>query len=236
MRAQDFRGKGCGVIRRTAVVVAGLVVAGAFLGVGAPGAWAAGKDVPDLAIVVANDADGGARTSTFRSGDARFARLWDLFRPDETRSEKVPWAWQEGRLPRVRATVVWGLTGIGGWPYTQRTPGGDVAIERQDQVFLAKDGTPWIRSDPAPDVADDDVRWHRGVRAAYDGLDRAGVFGSAGEGAGGSGAGVRVRWGAWGAVVGLLVGGGSVWGVRWWGARRGGAGHPREPRQALIDL
>ncbi|WP_037840631.1 hypothetical protein, partial [Streptomyces sp. NRRL F-6676] len=197
--------------RRTAVVVAGLVVAGAVLGVGAPGAWAAGKDVPDLAIVVPSDAGGGAdggadggsgggsgggaddgvRTRTLRSGDAEFASLWDLLRPDEKGTEAVPDAWREGRFPRVRATVVWGLTGIGGWPYTDRAPGGDVAIERQDQVFLAEDGTPWIRSDPAPDVADDDVRWHRGVRAVYDRLEGAGVFGSAEEAP--AGVGVRVR-------------------------------------------
>lgn len=231
------------------MVVAGVVVAGAVLGVEAPGAWAAGKDVPDLAIVVPNDAGGGAdggpgggaddgaRTRTLRSGDAEFARLWDLFRPDEQGTEPVPDAWREGRFPRVRATVVWGLTGIGGWPYTDRAPGGDIAIERQDQVFLAEDGTPWIRSDAAPDVADDDVRWHRGVRAVYDRLEGAGVFGSA-EGVGeSSGTGVRVRWGVWGALVGLVLGGGGAWGLRWWGARRDAEGvAPREPRQELIDL
>ncbi|MBA5225165.1 MULTISPECIES: hypothetical protein [Streptomyces] len=220
------------MIRRTAVVTAGLVMAGAFLGVGAPGAGAVAKDVPDLAIVIPGDS---ARTRTVRSGDTGFARLWDLFRPDETESEAVPPEWREGRYPRARATVVWGLTGIGGWPYTERAPGGDVAIERQDQVFLAEDGTPWIRSDPAPDVADDDVRWHRGARKVYDRLEKAGMFGPA-ERPGESGAGLRARWALWGALAGVALGGGGAWGLRRWSARRDAEPVAREPRQELIDL
>jgi hypothetical protein len=205
---------------------------GAFLGVGAPGAGAVAKDVPDLAIVIPGDS---ARTRTVRSGDTGFARLWDLFRPDETESEAVPPEWREGRYPRARATVVWGLTGIGGWPYTERAPGGDVAIERQDQVFLAEDGTPWIRSDPAPDVADDDVRWHRGARKVYDRLEKAGMVGPA-ERPGESGAGLRARWALWGALAGVALGGGGAWGLRRWSARRDAEPVAREPRQELIDL
>jgi hypothetical protein len=201
-----------------------------LLGTGASAARASGKDVPDLALVVTN---GSARTETLRARDEGFAELWDLFRPTESRSEPVSEAWQEGRFPRVRATVVWGLTGIGGWPYTRRTPGGDVAIERQDQVFLAEDGTPWIRSDPSPDVADDDVRWHRGTRAAYDRLERAGVFGVE---ASGDGRGERVRWGLWGAGAGVALGAGGVLAGRWRTGRRSGPPTVREPRQELIDL
>lgn len=113
--------------------------------------------------------------------------------------------------------------------------GGDVAIERQDQVFLAEDGTPWIRSDPAPDVADDDVRWHRGARKVYDRLEKAGMFGPA-ERPGESGAGLRARWALWGALAGVALGGGGAWGLRRWSARRDAEPVAREPRQELIDL
>ncbi|UXY21514.1 hypothetical protein N8I84_24610 [Streptomyces cynarae] len=146
------------------------------LGGAAVPARAMSRDIPDLALVVTGDS---GRTTTLRSGDRRFALLWQLLAPTETRTERVPETWQRGRYPRARATVVWALTGIGGWPYTRRAPGGDVAIERQDQVFLAADGTPWVRSDPAPDVADDDIRWRRVPKDVFERLERDGLFGAA---------------------------------------------------------
>ncbi|MGW4757132.1 hypothetical protein [Streptomyces chartreusis] len=73
--------------------------------------------------------------------------------------------------------MLWGLTGVGGWPQTNRAPGGDVAMERQDQLFVAGDGTPWVRSDLAPDVEDDDIRWHRAPRSVFERLDLAALLG-----------------------------------------------------------
>ncbi|MEU6093905.1 hypothetical protein [Streptomyces sp. NPDC047079] len=198
--------------------------------VGAAPAGAVGKDIPDLALVVAN---GTGRTTTLRSGDRDFALLWQLTSPAETRTEPVPDAWTRGRYPRVRATVVWGLTGIGGWPYTRRAPGGDVAVERQDQVFLAADGTAWVRSDPAPDVSDDDVRWRRAPRPVFDRLERDGLFAGPLPSAAG-GLSDRLLWGAGGLVAGLALAAGGAYAVRRAAAR--GQGLPREPRQELIDL
>ncbi len=72
-----------------------------------------------------------------------------------------------------------GLTGVGGWSQTSRAPGGDVAVERQDQLFLTPDGTLWVRSDPSPDVVDDDIRWHRAPSAMFGQLAQEGrLFGS----------------------------------------------------------
>ncbi|MEV6029143.1 hypothetical protein [Streptomyces sp. NPDC052036] len=198
-------------------------------GAAAP-AWAMRKDIPDLALVVTN---GTGRTTTLHSGDQDFALLWQLMSPTETATEPVPDAWTEGRYPRVQATVVWALTGIGGWPYTQRAPGGDVAVERQDQVFLAADGTPWVRSDPAPDVSDDDIRWHRAPRSVFDRLEREGLFEQSVPAAE-DGSSDGPRWGAVGAAAGLALGVCGTYAVRRAAARR--QGMPREPRQELIEL
>ncbi|MGI3199896.1 hypothetical protein ACRJ4W_17605 [Streptomyces sp. GLT-R25] len=130
-------------------------------------------DVPNLAVVMAGD--GSGRTTSVRSGDPYFARLWRLLGPSATDTEKVPQEWLEGDFPAVRATVIWGTTGVGGWPETESAPGGDIYMGRQDQLFLADDGTPWIRSDPAVDVNDDDIRWHRAPRSVYDQAGGEGV-------------------------------------------------------------
>ncbi|MFI6459004.1 hypothetical protein [Streptomyces sp. NPDC050538] len=122
------------------------------------------RDIPDLALVVAGDT---GRTESWRSGESSFARLWTLLQPTYAETERVSQEWEAGRYPAVRFTVVWGLTGVGGWPRTSRAPGGDVAVEREDQLFVAPDGTPWVRTDPAPEVADDDIRWHRVPRAVF---------------------------------------------------------------------
>ncbi|MFE9096153.1 hypothetical protein [Streptomyces sp. NPDC007264] len=218
-----------GRVRALGRLVAALTVTVWTLTATAAPARAVGKDIPDLALVTAV---GTGRTTTLRAGDRDFALLWQLLGPTRQRTERVPDAWAQGRYPSVRATVVWGLTGIGGWPYTRRAPGGDVALERQDQVFLAGDGTAWVRSDPAPDVADDDVRWHRVPRPVFDRLEQGGLFGPAA--AGGDGPADRLRWGAVGLGAGLALGIGGTRAVRRVAARR--KEPPPGPRQELIDL
>jgi hypothetical protein len=187
---------------------------------------------PDVALVVVG---GSGRTRALHSEDRDFARLQELLRPSYTGTEPVPTAWAEGRYPAVRVTVVWGLTGVGGWPMTSRPPGGDVAVDRQDQLIVAEDGTPWVRSDLAPDVEDDDIRWHRAPRDLYERLDRGGILGGAD---GTSPGGARDRRGdpLWWAAGGLAVGVGGTLLIRRAAARRS-AGPPREePRQELIEL
>jgi hypothetical protein len=194
------------------------------------------RDIPDLALVVAGDT---GRTEAWRSGEPSFARLWTLLQPTYAGTERVSPEWEAGRYPTVRITVVWGLTGVGGWPRTSRAPGGDVAVEREDQLFVAGDGTPWVRTDPAPEVADDDIRWHRAPRAVFAQWERAGLLGETGTGgrAVGDGHGSAGPAGpVWWAAAGLAVGVGGTLLIRR-AAARGEAGPPREePRQELIDL
>ncbi|EFL34401.1 conserved hypothetical protein [Streptomyces viridochromogenes DSM 40736] len=209
----------------------------------AAAAGARGRDVPDVAMVVTG---GSGRARAVRSGEPVFARLWQLLQPEHTETERVPEAWGEGRFPPIRLTVVWRLSGVGGRPSTNRPPGGDVAVERQDQLFVAEDGTPWVRSDPAPAVEDDDIRRHRAPRSVFQRLDLARLAGdsaTAGGPGGSTAAGdlsgpVRgdVRWAAVGLVAGLAAGVGGMLPARRVAARRE-AGPPREePRQVLIDL
>lgn len=191
---------------------------------------------PDLAMVVVGDS---GRTTAVRSGRPYFIRLWQLLEPAYTGTERVPEAWEEGRYPPVRITVVWGLTGIGGWPQTDAPPGGDVAVERQDQLFLAADGTPWVRTDPAPEREDDDIRWHRAPRALFDQLDREGLLGATAridQDSGDGGPARGVWWAVPGLAVGFAAGAGGTRLIRR-AAARPTAGPPRdEPRQELIDL
>ncbi|MEU6350070.1 hypothetical protein ABZ896_12155 [Streptomyces sp. NPDC047072] len=193
-------------------------------------------DAPDLAMVVVGES---GRTTAVRSGRPYFIRLWQLLEPAYTGTERVPEAWEEGRYPPVRITVVWGLTGIGGWPQTDAPPGGDVAVERQDQLFLAQDGTPWVRTDPAPEREDDDIRWHRAPRALFDRLDREGVLGAAAgveKGSWDGGPEKALWWTLPGLAVGFAAGAGGTRLIRL-AAARPGAGPPRgEQRQELIDL
>jgi hypothetical protein len=193
------------------------------------------RDIPDVAVIVAG---GTGRTTALRTGEPTFARLWQLLQPTYVGTERVPQAWEEGRHPPMRITVIWGLTGVGGWPQTNRPPGGDVAVERQDQLFLADDGTPWVRSDLTPNVEDDDIRWHRAPRAIFDQLDRAGLVGEAGSEGEGAAEGLErgARWAVPGLAVGLAAGVGGTLLMRRAAARRE-AGAPRdEPRHELIDL
>jgi hypothetical protein len=194
------------------------------------------RDIPDLALVVAGDT---GRTRTWHSGESWFARLWTLLRPTYAGTERVSQEWEAGRYPAVRITVVWGLTGVGGWPRTSRAPGGDVAVEREDQLFVTADGTPWVRTDPSPEVADDDIRWHRASRSAFTQVERAGLLGEAGADARTVGSGsdyADLAGPAWWAAAGVAVGVGGTLLIRR-AAARGEAGPPREePRQELIDL
>lgn len=231
---------GGGVSAGVVCVMAALVIV-ALAGLGAPRAHAAvasaasapDPDVPNLAVVMAGEGNG--RTTSVRSGDPYFARLWRLLGPSAADTEKVPQDWLEGRFPAVRATVIWGTTGVGGWPDTDSAPGGDIYMGRQDQVFLADDGTPWIRSDPAVDVNDDDIRWHRAPRSVYDELEGKELFGpgsvtgGAADPAGGPG------WATAGLAAGLALGSGGTLLIRRAAAGRE-PGPPRESRQELIDL
>ena len=61
-----------------------------------------------------------------------------------------------------------------------------MAVERQDQLFVAEDGTPWVRSDLAPAVEDDDIRWHRAPRSVFERLDLARLLGDTEGGPAGS--------------------------------------------------
>jgi hypothetical protein len=119
-----------------------------------------------------------------------------------------------------------------------------VAVERQDQLVVAEDGVPWVRSDPTPAVEDDDIRWHRAPRWVFERLDTARLLGDPEGGTLGSTAGadltgpVRgdVRWAVAGGALGLVAGAGGTLLIRRAAARRE-AGPPREePRQVLIDL
>lgn len=104
---------------------------------------------------------------------------------------------------------------------------------RQDQLFLAEDGTPWVRTDPAPDVADDDIRWHRVDRDTYAWLAGEGFFAKDGTGDAEEDGGPD---GVWWAAAGLGTGVAGTLLVRR-AADRLRTGPPRgEPRQELIDL
>ncbi|MFD4622603.1 hypothetical protein [Streptomyces sp. NPDC058475] len=220
-----------------------VLVSMALTALAAPRAHASGgttayakADTPDLALVIAGDT---GRTTVLHVGEEDFVRFWRLLAPRYTGTERVPEAWAAGHYPPVRATVIWGLTGVGGWPQTSRAPGGDVAIERADQVFVAADGTPWVRSDPSPDVADDDIRWHRAPRSVFDQLEeQSGLFGpvSAPASVTEPAAAEHPRWAMAGLAAGLILGVGGTLLIRRAAARREDAGPPREPRQELIDL
>ncbi|MFG2553634.1 hypothetical protein [Streptomyces sp. NPDC048581] len=200
-----------------------------------------GRDVPDVAVIVAG---GTGRTTALHSGEPAFARLWQLLQPTYVGTERVSENWVEGRHPPMRITVVWGLTGVGGWPQTDRPPGGDVAIQRQDQLFVAQDGTPWVRSDLAPEVEDDDIRWHRAPRSVFERLDLGGLLGETEDevvenAATGAWPGLALDDAGWamaGLAAGFATGIGGTLLIRRAAARQG-AGPPREePRQVLIDL
>ncbi|MFB9352157.1 hypothetical protein ACFFUA_32900 [Streptomyces heliomycini] len=213
--------------RRVCAVAAGAAV----VLTAAPGAVADGAppgEEPDVAVVV----HAAGRTASWHAGRRDFDRLRSLPDPLREGTERVPAEWTEGRRPRARVTVLWGPTGVGGRPRTRRAPGGDVATLRRDQLFVAGDGTPWVRTDPAPDVEDDGIRRHRVPWDVHDRLDGDGFLGGEPE-ASASGGGpdgpVRAVGGLGGGIAGTLL-------VRR-AAARYRTGPPRgEPRRELIDL
>ncbi|MET9253446.1 hypothetical protein [Streptomyces sp. NPDC003717] len=212
----------CGVAVTVVLLTAG----------GVSGAGAAPGEEPDVAVVVYPDT---GRTASWHAGEPDFDRLRDLLDPSYAGTEPVPPAWTDpdGGSPPARLTVLWGLTGVGGWPQTSSAPGGDVAMLRQDQLVVAGDGTPWVRTDPAPETADDDIRWHRASRTAYDRAEASGVLGERPEPPNGDD-GPREAF--WWAAAGLVAGVGGTLLARRAAARRD-AGPPRgEPRHELIDL
>ncbi|WP_406838577.1 hypothetical protein ACICHK_24575 [Streptomyces sp. AHU1] len=181
-------------------------------------------DSPDIVLTVAGDT---GRTTTMHSGDPDFGRLWRLLSPRYTGPKKAPDEWAGGHLPAPQVTVIWGATG----------PGGDVSIERQDQVFLAADGAPWVRSDLAPDLVGGDFHWHRAPLSVFGELVKEGrLFGS-----GATATAVRVEfdpavWAVPGLAAGLALGAGATWFARRATARRVNAEPLREPRQELVEV
>ncbi|GGW30498.1 hypothetical protein GCM10010503_02610 [Streptomyces lucensis JCM 4490] len=109
-----------------------------------------------------------------------------------------------------------------------------MAVERLDQLFLAADGTVWVRTDPAPDVEDDDIRWHRARRDVYDRAEREGLLGAPGRPVTREvrGSGVPLSWAAGAPAAGVA---GTLLARRAVARRRTGPPR-REPRQELIDL
>lgn len=215
---------------RVLLLVVALLSAGASAAHARPTQPGTGMDVPDLAVVIAPGAGAGPSV-TLHDDDRNFARLERLTTGFDTVTERVPEAWQDGDFPPVVATVIWGLTGVAGWPDTHSAPGTDTVIERQDQLIVAEDGTPWIRTDPMVDVNDDDLRWHRASPALVDHLTRAGVLPAtkpSGERP------TRDPW--WWGLAGLATGAAAaalLWRIR---IRPRGPRGPREPRQQLVDL
>lgn len=229
MRAQGVGMDG----RRAGVRGIGILTMVAVLVLGAPAASHAALGDPDLAVVVTNST---ARTRTLQAGDRDFDRLWEAVEPLYTGTERVPDAWVEGRLPNPPlASVLWGVSGVGGWPRTPSAPLTDVAMVRLDQVFVTDDGTPWVRSDLTPHVDDDDIRWHKAPRLEFEELRRGGLLAVPAPPpaeSGQDGAAPSWRPTARGAVLGAAVTLVVVWLLR----RRRRVGGDEEPRQELIDL
>jgi hypothetical protein len=202
------------------------------------------RETPDLALVIS----GRGGTTAVRSGKPYFAALWQLLQPTRTGTERVSGAWVKGGYPPVRITVFWALTGVGGRPQPNRPSGGQVAVQQQDQLFVDEDGTPWVRTDPVPEVHDDNIRWHRAPRWIFDRLEREGRLGEsmrvdspdvitdyAAEPPADAEPGPAAD-GVWWGAAGLAVGVGGTLLIRRAAARRE-AGPPREEaRQELIDL
>ncbi|MEU6911947.1 hypothetical protein [Streptomyces olindensis] len=108
-----------------------------------------------------------------------------------------------------------------------------------------------MRSDPAPGVDDDDIRWHRAPRSIHSQMDRAGLLGepvepaaaalpvpdgSTGDRSAARGSG-PVGGGVWWAAGGLLLGLGGGHVLRRAAARHEAGPPPgEEPRHELIDL
>ncbi|MFD8736445.1 hypothetical protein ACFV06_16245 [Streptomyces sp. NPDC059618] len=193
-------------------------------------------DSPDVALTIAGDT---GRTTTLHNADPDFGRLWRLLSPRYTGTQKAPDGWRDGHLPELQATVIWGVTGPGDGTRTAHvTPGGDVILSRQDQVYLDSDGTPWVRSNLSPDSMNHDIRWHVAPRSVFDELMKEGrLFGS---GTVVSAPTVQLDpafWAVPGLAAGVALGAGAAWfisqaAVR---ARRENTGPLLGSRQELIE-
>jgi len=183
------------------------------------------EDVPDTALVI----DGvSGLTSSVRSGETRFERLWELFEPTYKGTARVPAEWEEGRYPAARLTVLWAVREVGGRPQNSLAPG--AAVAGLDQLVVAEDGTPWVRRDVSPVVEDDDIRWHQVDRGVYE------LWGARAAKAEEPDEGAVTRWLLPGGV-GVALGAGGVLLLMRRAATRRDAGPPRdEPRQELIEL
>ncbi|MGW0966954.1 hypothetical protein [Streptomyces sp. NPDC002516] len=192
---------------------------------------------PDVALTIAGDT---GRTTTLHNADPDFGRLWRLLSPRYEGTQKAPDGWRDGHLPELQATVIWGVTGPGDGTRTAHvTPGGDVILSRQDQVYLDSDGTPWVRSNLSPDSMNHDIRWHVAPRSVFDELMKEGrLFGS---GSVASAPTVQLDpafWAVPGLAAGVALGAGAAWfisqaAVR---ARRENAGPLLGSRQELAEV
>ncbi|MFF8909604.1 hypothetical protein [Streptomyces olivaceoviridis] len=209
----------------TGLVAVLLALGSASTAPAAPGARTGARDEtragavpegPGIAVVMTA---GAGRTEAWDAGQAAYDELCGLLDPAYIGTERAPREWAEVRYPPGPAS---------------RAPGGDVAMLRQHQLSVADGGTPWVRTVPAPDVADDDIRRHRAPRREYDRPAGGGFPGLGGAPAAAreGGAVEGVWWAAGGLAVGVL---GTLL-IRSATAGRG-AGPPwDEPRQELIDL
>jgi hypothetical protein len=192
---------------------------------------------PDVALTIAGDT---GRATTLHNEDPDFGRLWRLLSPRYTGTQKAPDGWDDGHLPEPQATVIWGVTGVGdGTRTAHRTPGGDVTIERQDQVYLSSDGTPWVRSNLSPDSMNDNIRWHVAARSVFDELMKDGrLFGSRTARSDLRTAPDPAVWAVPGLAAGLALGGGAVWfiGNAAGRVRRENAGPLLGPHQELVEV
>ncbi|GAA3134478.1 hypothetical protein GCM10017687_58450 [Streptomyces echinatus] len=174
---------------------------------------------------------GAGRTEAWHAGQAAYDRLARSARPGVTDTERCL---VSGRGPVSTGAVhgAVGPDGVGGWARTRRGARRGRGDARQDQLFVAEDGTPWCADEPAPGPAGRRHPLARVPRREYDRLAGDGFRGSAGRGR------PRVRrcgrWGVVGAdglasrVAGMLLVRGAAPG--WCLAAT------NEPRQELIDL
>ncbi|MGY0069325.1 hypothetical protein ACWZEH_21560 [Streptomyces sp. QTS137] len=111
-----------------------------------------------------------------------------------------------------------------------------MAVPREDRFLVAGDGTPWTRTDPAPDVTDDDILRRRAPRRVHDRLEDDGFLGEEPEPAAFGGDGARAGGVVWWAGRGARGGAARTLLTRRGAVRRRG-GPPRgEPRQEPIGI
>ncbi|MBN0044338.1 hypothetical protein JS756_09485 [Streptomyces actuosus] len=155
---------------------------------------------------------GPGRTAALRAGEPGFAWLRDLPKPSYRDTETVPRAGADARCPAARLIVRRGWTAVGARPPADRGAGGDVAVERLDELFVDRDAVTVVRTGPSPEAQDDDIRWRRASRRAYEDPERKGLPGRApaATDAGGGGPLDGGWWALPGLAVGLALGAGGT--------------------------